>query len=76
MDKRRLHREVLKQAFFNAPCATELTQTITVEGTMVTTLSDGPDGYCHHATHQDNPLEYAKNKLKEDKYKQYKLIVK
>ena len=71
-----MNREELKRLFFSLPNAIKLTQTITVEGTMVTTLSDGPSGYCHHATHQDNPLEYAKNKLKEDKYKQYKLIVK
>ena len=38
-------------------------------------LSDGPNGYSSFSTHQENPLEYAKNC---DEYKsgEYKLIIK
>ena len=39
-------------------------------------LSDGPDGYSSFSTHQEHPLEYAKNRMKEEKYKEYKLIIK
>ena len=38
-------------------------------------LSDGPDGYRSFKTHQENPLEYAKNR---DEYKsgKYELVIK
>jgi len=39
-------------------------------------LSDGPDGYSSFSTHQEHPLEYAKDRMKEEKYKKYKLIIK
>ena len=39
-------------------------------------LSDGPDGYSSFSTHQEHPLEYAKDRMKEEKYKEYKLIIK
>ena len=39
-------------------------------------LSDGPDGYSSFSTHQEHPLEYAKDRMKEEQYKEYKLIVK
>ena len=42
----------------------------------VTIMSDGPDGYSHFSTHQEHPLEYAKDRMSQDKYKEYKLIVK
>ena len=42
----------------------------------VTIMSDGPNGYSHFSTHQEHPLEYAKNRMKEEQYKEYKLIVK
>tara|TARA_R100001082_G_scaffold104298_1_gene75569 strand:+ start:561 stop:812 length:252 start_codon:yes stop_codon:yes gene_type:complete len=39
-------------------------------------LSDGPDGYSSFSTHQEHPLEYAKDRMKEEKYKEYKLVIK
>ena len=39
-------------------------------------LSDGPDGYSSFSTHQENPLQYAKNRMKKQKYSKYKLIIK
>ena len=38
-------------------------------------ISDGPDGYRSFKTHQENPLEYAKNR-KEYKSGEYELIIK
>ena len=32
---------------------------------------DGPDGYSHFATHEEHPIEYALNRMKQDKYKEY-----
>tara|TARA_R110002051_G_scaffold52878_3_gene100099 strand:- start:154 stop:408 length:255 start_codon:yes stop_codon:yes gene_type:complete len=39
-------------------------------------LSDGPNGYSSFSTHQEHPLEYAKDRMSQDKYKEYKLIIK
>ena len=39
-------------------------------------LREGPDGYSHFSTHQEHPVEYAKDRMKEKQYKEYKLIVK
>ena len=39
-------------------------------------LSDGPNGYCSFSTLEEHPLEYAKDTMKEEKYKEYKLIIK
>ena len=39
-------------------------------------LREGPDGYSHFSTHQEHPLQYAKDRMSQDKYKEYKLIVK
>ena len=39
-------------------------------------LSDGPDGYSSFSTHQENPLQYAKDRMKEEKYNKYKLVIK
>jgi len=41
----------------------------------VEVLRDGPDGYFSFKTHQENPLEYAKN-LKEYSSSEYELIIK
>ena len=41
----------------------------------VQVLRDGPGGYCSFSTHQENPLEYAKNR-KEYKSGEYELIIK
>ena len=38
-------------------------------------LREGPDGYSHFSTHQEHPLQYAKDRMSQDKYKEYKLIV-
>ena len=38
-------------------------------------LSDGPNGYSSFSTHQENPLEYAKN-CSEYKSGEYELILK
>ena len=38
-------------------------------------LREGPGGYSSFKTHQENPLEYAKN-LKEYRSGEYKLIIK
>jgi hypothetical protein len=38
-------------------------------------LSDGPDGYSSFSTHQEHPLEYARDRMKEEKYKEYKLVI-
>ena len=39
-------------------------------------LSDGPNGYSSFSTHQENPLQYAKNRMKKKEYSKYKLIIK
>ena len=88
MDKRRLHRELLKQALFNADCSNiPLKKEIIVDLRYldnewwpnygyVQILSDGPDGYSSFSTHQEDPLQYAKDRIKEEKYNKYKLVIK
>ena len=88
MDKIRARRELLKQAFFNMDCSKiPIRKEITVDLRYiknkywpgygyVTIMSDGPDGYSHFSTHQEHPLQYAKDRMKEEQYKEYKLIVK
>ena len=43
-------------------------------------LSDGPDGYSSFSTHEENPLQYAKNRMNDKDsltdYSKYKLIIK
>ena len=39
-------------------------------------ISDGPSGYCSFSTHEENPLQYAKDRMSQDKYKEYKLVIK
>ena len=90
VDKVRAHREELKRMLFNAPKSTVVTKIITVTMTKgidgkpnqwwpgygnVSVDSNGPDGFCHFATHQEHPMEYARN-TKEYKSGEYKLIVK
>ena len=91
MDKRRLHRELLKQAFFNMDCSKiPIRKEIIVEmgenpywpgyGT-VTIISDGPDGYSSSSSHEKNPLQYAKDRMSEGfdglrDLSKYKLIIK
>ena len=88
MDKRRLHRELLKQALFNADCSNiPVRKEVIVDLRYldnewwpnygyVQILNDGPDGYSSFSTHQENPLQYAKDRMKEEKYNKYKLVIK
>ena len=87
MDKRRLHRELLKQALFNADCSNiPVRKEVIVDLRYldnkwwpnygyVQILSDGPDGYSSFSTHQEHPLKYAEDRIKEEKYKDYKLVI-
>jgi len=88
MDKRRLHRELLKQALFNTNCSNiPVRKEVIVDLRYldnkwwpnygyVQILSDGPDGYSSFSTHQEDPLQYAKDRMKEEKYNKYKLVIK
>ena len=88
MDKVRLHRELLKQALFSADCSNiPIRKEIIVDLRYldnkwwpnygyIQILSDGPDGYSSFSTHQENPLQYAKNRMKKKEYSKYKLIIK
>ena len=91
MDKRRLHRELLKQALFNADCSNiPVKKEIIVDLRYldnewwpnygyVQILSDGPNGYSSFSTHQENPLEYALEMMEYDDhndYSDYELIIK
>ena len=86
MDKIRAHREALKHAWFNMDHSkTPIRKEIIVEMDkypgrkgqgIVKIISDKPNSYWSMSTHQKNPIKYAKDRLKEDKYKEYKLIVK
>ena len=78
-------RNELKQLWFSLPVSQEEVKTITVKIGKnkfwpgygeVTIMSDGLDGYSHFSTHQEHPVEYAKDRMKEEQYKDYKLIVK
>ena len=82
-----MNREELKRLWFNLPPSTTVRKEIIVDLRYVKNkhwpgygyvqiLSDGPDGYSSFSTHQEYPLKYAKDRMKEEKYKQYKLIVK
>ena len=82
-----MNREELKRLWFSLPLSTVVRKEITVDLRYiknkywpgygyVTIMSDGPDGYSHFSTHQEHPLEYAKDRMKEEQYKEYKLIVK
>ena len=74
-----MSREELKRLWFSLPLSKKETKEIIVEQEYghVEVLSDGPDGYSSFKTSQgDNALDYAKDRMKEEKYKKYKLIVK
>ena len=72
MDKRRLHRELLKQALFNAPRRQDLVQTITVEDRKVTVITDGPNGFTQWGRTMDNPIAYARELWETEEYREYK----
>ena len=82
-----MNREELKRLWLSLPPSTVVRKEIIVDLRYVKNkhwpgygyvqiLSDGPDGYSSFSTHQEHPLEYAKYRMKEEKYKKYKLIVK
>ena len=87
-DEIRAHREELKRLWFsidysNTPVRKEIEVDLRYLDNKwwpnhgyVKILRDGPDGYSCFTTHQENPLQYAKNRMKEEKYKKYKLIIK
>tara|TARA_Y100001963_G_C6537280_1_gene333837 strand:+ start:212 stop:484 length:273 start_codon:yes stop_codon:yes gene_type:complete len=85
MNKIRQHRELLKHIWFNmdhsnVPIRKEIIVTLRNNPHWpgygdVQILDDGPKGYCSFKTHQENPIEYAKKRLKENKYKEFKLII-
>ena len=93
MDKIRLHREALKHAWFNMDHSnTPVRKEIIVDLRYIKNkywpgygyvqiLSDGPDGYSSFSTHQENPLQYAKDRMSEGfdglrDLSKYKLIIK
>ena len=86
MDKTRAHREALKHAWFNmdhskTPIRKEIIVVLRNNPHWpgygdVKILEEGPGGYSCFTTHQENPLEYAKKRLEEDKYKEFELIIK
>jgi len=39
-------------------------------------LSEGSNGYSSFSSHEEYPMKYAENRIKEEKYKEYKLIIK
>ena len=85
MDKVRAHREMLKSMWFNmdhskTPIRKEIIVTLRNNPHWpgygdIQVLDDGPKGYSSFKTHQNKPIEYAKN-TKEYKSGKYKLIIK
>ena len=80
-----MNREELKRLWFSLPPSTTVRKEIIVGKCTnpywpgygdVEIVSDGPDGYSSFSTHEKNPLQYAKDRMSQDKYKEYKLIVK
>ena len=75
-----MNREELKRLWFsldrtNIPKRKEIIVETNYGHVEIT--SDGPDGYSSFKTNQgDNALKYAKDRMKQNKYKEYKLIIK
>ena len=86
MDKIRAHREELKRLWFSIDYSnTSVRKEIIVKMGKskfwpgygdVEIRREGPDGFSTFKTHQEHPLEYAKDRMNEEQYKDYKLIVK
>ena len=88
MDKIRAYREELKRKFFqfdfsNVPVKKEIIVDLRYLDNKhwpnhgyVEIVSDGPNGYASFSTHQEHPLQYAKDKMKKERYKEYKLVIK
>ena len=84
MSKIRAHREALKRAWFNmdhsnTPIKKEIIVTLRNNPFWpgygeIEILKDGPDSYSSFKTHQENPIEYARN-TKEYKSKEYILKI-
>ena len=75
-----MNREELKRLWFsldrtNVPERKEII--VETNYGHVEFTSDGPDGYNSFKTNQgDNALKYAKDRMKQNKYEEYKLIIK
>jgi hypothetical protein len=80
-------REELKRLWFSLPPSKIIRKEIIVDLRYIKNkwwpgygyvqiLSDGPDGYSSYSSHEEHPMKYAKNRIKEEKYKEYKLIIK
>ena len=86
MNKIRAHREALKYAWFNmdhskTPIRREIIVTLRDNPHWpgygdVEIISDEPGSYWSMSSHQKNPIEYAKERMKEEKLKEFKLIIK
>ena len=91
MDRVRAHREALKRAWFNmdhsnTPIRKEIIVTLRNNPHWpgygdVKIINDGPDSYSCFTTHQKNPIQYAKDRMKEGNdglrdLSKYKLIIK
>ena len=86
MNKIRAHREALKHAWFNmdhskTPVRKEIIVTLRDNPHWpgygdVEIISDEPGSYWSMSSHQKNPIEYAKERMKEEKLKEFKLIIK
>ena len=81
-----MSREELKRLFLTFPTVDRpVVKTITVKMNKnkkfwvgfgyVSVDRDGPEGFCHFASHQEHPMEYALN-TEEYKSGEYELIVK
>ena len=81
----KMSREELKRLFLTFPTVDRpVVKTITVKMNTnkkfwigygyVSVDRDGPEGFCHFASHQEHPMEYALN-TKEYKSGEYKLII-
>jgi len=92
-DEIRAHREELKRLWFSLDHSkTPVRKEIIVDlryldnkhwpnHGYVQIISDGPDGYSSFSTHQENPLQYAKDRMKEKHdgirdLSKYKLVIK
>ena len=88
-----MNREELKRLWFSLPPSTTIRKEIIVDLRYldnkhwpnygyVQIISDGQDGYSSFSTHQKNPLQYAKNRIKNSKgcpvndLSEHKLIIK
>ena len=71
-----MNREELKRLWFSIPTSDVVTRTILIESKYkhVTIVSDGPNGYRHHKSYQENPIDYV-HETKEYKSGDYELVI-